>query len=188
MIIDQNARWGLVLSGGGALGSYQIGVWKALQELGFPSFSAISGASVGALNAALWVSGDYEKANRIWSSVTKDDFMSISGEIGRIASRDGLKTLIRNELDMKAVQECSIPVYADILPVNRREPEYIRLNGRSAKEIEDLLLASSSIPVIYGRKKYRAGTIGTEVIVWAAGITHRSSHCMKKRISVILWS
>lgn len=43
---------GLVLSGGGAKGAYQVGVIKALVELG-SEVDAISGASIGALNAAV---------------------------------------------------------------------------------------------------------------------------------------
>ena len=39
----------LVLAGGGAKGSYQIGVWRALQELGWQP-AIITGASVGTLN------------------------------------------------------------------------------------------------------------------------------------------
>ena len=39
----------LVLAGGGAKGSYQIGVWRALQELDWHP-SIITGASVGTLN------------------------------------------------------------------------------------------------------------------------------------------
>ena len=42
----------LVLSGGGAKGSYQLGVWKALRELNI-KFDIITGTSVGALNGAL---------------------------------------------------------------------------------------------------------------------------------------
>ncbi|MBR4616190.1 MAG: patatin-like phospholipase family protein, partial [Kiritimatiellae bacterium] len=44
---------GLVLSGGGAKGAYQAGVWKALVESGVANrIAAISGTSVGAINAA----------------------------------------------------------------------------------------------------------------------------------------
>ncbi len=44
---------GLVLSGGEAGGAYEIGVWKVLKESGIVSnITAISGTSVGALNAA----------------------------------------------------------------------------------------------------------------------------------------
>ena len=44
---------GLVLSGGGAKGAYQAGVWKALCETGLAErIQAISGTSIGAINAA----------------------------------------------------------------------------------------------------------------------------------------
>lgn len=50
------SKLGLVLSGGGAKGAYQVGVMKALQELGMTQIDAISGASIGALNGAVLAS------------------------------------------------------------------------------------------------------------------------------------
>ncbi|MFI6979209.1 patatin-like phospholipase family protein [Embleya sp. NPDC050154] len=44
--------WGLVLAGGGAKGAYQVGVLRRLAEEGLEP-RAISGASIGALNAAV---------------------------------------------------------------------------------------------------------------------------------------
>lgn len=44
----------IVLSGGGARGAYQIGVWKALRELNI-KYDIITGTSVGALNGALMI-------------------------------------------------------------------------------------------------------------------------------------
>ena len=44
----------LVLTGGGAKGSYQVGVWRALQELGWRP-DIITGTSVGCLNGAMLV-------------------------------------------------------------------------------------------------------------------------------------
>lgn len=47
-------KLGLVLSGGGGKGSYEIGVWRYLKEIGLDKkISVISGTSVGGLNAAL---------------------------------------------------------------------------------------------------------------------------------------
>lgn len=43
---------GLVLSGGGAKGAYQVGVVRALAEMNI-KIGAISGASIGALNGAI---------------------------------------------------------------------------------------------------------------------------------------
>lgn len=58
----------LVLSGGGAKGAYQIGVWKALKKLNI-KFDIVTGTSVGALNGALIVQNDYRKAIKIWNKI-----------------------------------------------------------------------------------------------------------------------
>ena len=52
-----NREYGLVLAGGGTKGAYQVGVWKALCELGI-NIKAIVGASIGALNGALFLQND----------------------------------------------------------------------------------------------------------------------------------
>ena len=44
----------LVLAGGGARGSYQVGVWRALMELDWHP-QIITGTSVGSLNGAMFV-------------------------------------------------------------------------------------------------------------------------------------
>ena len=62
--LDRNKTYGLALEGGGAKGAYQIGAWKALREAGI-RFSAVSGTSVGALNGAMIVMDDLEKAEKI---------------------------------------------------------------------------------------------------------------------------
>src|SRR5215207_591698 len=61
---------GLVLSGGGGKGAYQIGCWRALRELGLDRFTSIAGTSVGALNAALIAQGDFEKARSVWFGIS----------------------------------------------------------------------------------------------------------------------
>lgn len=60
---------GLVLSGGGAKGAYQIGCWRALKEIGITDYSALAGTSVGALNAALISQSKYEAAYNIWKNM-----------------------------------------------------------------------------------------------------------------------
>lgn len=59
---------GLVLAGGGAKGSYQVGVYKALTELDWHP-DVIVGASVGCLNAALFVLGKDKEAAELWQSL-----------------------------------------------------------------------------------------------------------------------
>lgn len=59
---------GLVLSGGGAKGAYEVGVWQALNEAGLTGdVAAVSGTSIGAVNAALFASWpDPKGAERLW--------------------------------------------------------------------------------------------------------------------------
>ena len=69
--------YGLVLGGGGGRGSYEIGVWKALEEYrDVLDIKAVSGSSVGALNAALYACGDLDKATQMWYDITNDRILS----------------------------------------------------------------------------------------------------------------
>ena len=63
-----NTPIGLVLSGGGAKGAFQAGVWKAMCELGLADrVRVISGTSVGAINGAAFATlRDPEKICRFW--------------------------------------------------------------------------------------------------------------------------
>ena len=62
----------VVLAGGGSRGAYQIGVWRALREMGI-DYQIVTGASVGALNGAMMVLGDYDAAKKLWETIqTKD--------------------------------------------------------------------------------------------------------------------
>ena len=65
-------KTGIALAGGGSKGSYQIGVWKALRELGI-DYDIVTGTSIGAINGALMVMGDFERAERLWSTITVED-------------------------------------------------------------------------------------------------------------------
>ena len=59
---------GLVLSGGGAKGAYEVGVWKAFCEAGLDKrIKVMSGTSVGAINAALFAYvGEPMKCVTLW--------------------------------------------------------------------------------------------------------------------------
>lgn len=52
---------GLALEGGGAKGSFQAGLMRALLDHGYV-FDGAVGSSIGALNAAMLVQGDFEKS------------------------------------------------------------------------------------------------------------------------------
>jgi NTE family protein len=69
-------QYGIVLGGGGAKGSYEIGVWKALLELNIP-ISAVVGTSVGALNGAMMVQGDFEIAYKLWTNLDVESVINL---------------------------------------------------------------------------------------------------------------
>ena len=75
MTVDKE-KYGLVFAGGGGKGGYEIGVWKALKESETLPIGAVSGTSVGALNAALYASGDYDKAEEIWLNISTNKILS----------------------------------------------------------------------------------------------------------------
>ncbi len=61
----------IVLSGGGAKGAYEIGVWKALKKLRI-KYDIVAGTSVGALNGAMMVQKDFKKALKVWQNIDYD--------------------------------------------------------------------------------------------------------------------
>lgn len=66
-------KTGLVLSGGGAKGAYQVGVLKALHELG-ASVDMVAGASIGALNGAVLASAPsvpegIQRLEKLWQTL-----------------------------------------------------------------------------------------------------------------------
>ena len=92
---------GLVLAGGGAKGSYQVGVYKALDELDWRP-GVIAGTSVGCLNGALFALDDWELAVRCMAASGVIDIM-IPGmgspeEVDRNASVDLAAPLTAEEL------------------------------------------------------------------------------------------
>jgi len=70
-------RIGLVLSGGGAKGAYHIGCLKALREAGIDRFAAISGSSVGAINAVCAATGRLDLAERAWRALGPFDVVRL---------------------------------------------------------------------------------------------------------------
>lgn len=90
--IDLKREYGIVLEGGGARGSYQVGAWKALREAGI-RMKGIAGASVGALNGALMCMDDLEKAENVWKNITYSDVMDVDDSL--------MERLHSLELDIK---------------------------------------------------------------------------------------
>jgi len=82
-------KLGLCLSGGGARGAYQIGVVKALEELGYyQHVYAFSGTSIGAVNASLLATRTIDEVKDIWVNFPRDDLNYIENLIKKIRAKD----------------------------------------------------------------------------------------------------
>ena len=91
----------LVLSGGGAKGAYEVGVWQELQAAGIaPRVKAISGTSVGAINAALFATKP-DAAERLWLENMGEVFSLNTNRVGETLQ----KTLDTASDSMKIAEE-----------------------------------------------------------------------------------
>jgi NTE family protein len=84
-MVDHNVpgkQRALILQGGGALGAYEAGAFKALckmipeidaknHETGRPLFDIVAGTSIGAINAAILVSHFKENNDKSWNSASE---------------------------------------------------------------------------------------------------------------------
>ena len=93
-----NVNRALIFQGGGSLGAYEAGVYKAAKEIfsdyfksvgreNEPIFHIVSGTSIGAINAALLVS--YVKENKTWEGsgerlVEFWEYLSTQGSVENI--------------------------------------------------------------------------------------------------------
>jgi NTE family protein len=93
--------YGLVLEGGGAKGAYHIGAYKAIRELGI-EIGGIAGTSIGALNGALLVQGDFDKLIEIWKNINASELFDIDEK-----AIEDLKKLKLNELDLSYLLNAS---------------------------------------------------------------------------------
>lgn len=95
----------LVLGGGGSKGAYEIGVWRALNEMHM-EFDIVCGTSIGAMIGAMYVQGQYEKCYQLWENLTIDDVIAngvnLDMDIEMLMSqKDRYKTLITTYLNHK---------------------------------------------------------------------------------------
>lgn len=85
-------EYGLVLSGGGAKGAFEIGVWRWLERTGLiHKITGISGTSVGALNSVLFSCAERKEAEEIWLSIRQEDLTPVNRE----SVRKGAEALLQ---------------------------------------------------------------------------------------------
>ena len=168
---------GLVLAGGGGKGAYELGVWKALDELKLTKYITVfSGTSIGAFNSVLFAMNDMKKADELWEEVTMDKLVPISKselikrgiglyiggknlqlakkflnyklEHGAIAN-DGAIEVVEKYLDFNKIKENNKICYAACTKLSDFSAKYFKINDFDEETGKKIVLASASLPSIY---------------------------------------
>ena len=121
-------EYAVALGGGGTKGAYQVGVAKALKELRIP-VKAVSGTSIGAINAAFMIQEDIENLEKLYLN------MKFSNVCKNEIQIDETKDL----LDIKNLFNVII--------------EYIKNNGLDNSALKEMLVKNLNIDKIYSSKK-----------------------------------
>ncbi len=100
----------LVLGGGGARGSYEVGVWKALCELDM-QVDVVTGTSVGALNGAVIAQGDMAIVYQLWQQIDTAkilDFDNVQNTNTAEGALSSLNSLAREAFRTKGVSSAPL--------------------------------------------------------------------------------
>jgi len=150
----------LVLAGGGAKGSYQVGVWRALEELGWKP-DIITGTSVGSLNGALFTLGLTDVARDMWLQIDTDDIITLPDRLTPGELHDFLRDVVKGGgLDVTPLEQIidrlldeqalrASPIKFGLVTVERSKENGIRPRELTIDEIpegkvKDYLLASAA--------------------------------------------
>lgn len=158
--------YGLILSGGGAKGAYQMGAWKAMHEMNI-EIEAIAGVSIGAINGALMAGGNFDAALELWSNVEVSSGVNLSTElkdpnnlfsfsnfpqlIHEIVRKGGVdatpaRELIGKYVDETAVRNSNIPLGIVTFDLSEFKPVELFVEDMPEGQLLDYLMASARVP------------------------------------------
>lgn len=150
----------LVFSGGGAKGSYEIGVWKATRRLRM-KFDIVTGTSIGAINGAIYAMGDYRKAKKLWLNMTTSDLFTSNNMkvmVKEIATNKGLKfdkasEFLKKELDENKIRRSKIDFGLVTVSLKTLNPKMLTKDQIPQGKLVDYVIASSTCFPAVERKK-----------------------------------
>lgn len=177
MELGEKMKIGLVLSGGGGKGAYELGVWKALKDLDLHKYiSVFSGTSIGAFNAVLFAQDDIDMADALWEEVTIEKLIPLSkfelfkkgislfigGKNPTLAkkimmdkleegavTKEGALEIINKYLSIEKIKENGKVCYVACTQMPDFTVRYFKLNDYSEDEGKAMVTASASLPLIY---------------------------------------
>jgi NTE family protein len=162
---------GLVLEGGGARGSYQVGALKAFKKRKI-KFDGVVGTSIGSINGVFVVTGDYKKLENVWKSVSlkslfeidEDIILSIkSGKYSKDLIKSGvtfllkifkdkgmdttnLKNLLNENINEEKFRKSAIDYGLATYNLTDRKPIKIYKNNIKEGKLAEYVLASAYYP------------------------------------------
>ena len=170
--MSKEKEYGLVLAGGGTKGAYQIGVWKALQELGI-KIKAIAGASIGSINGAFILQDNIEKIEELYKNLKITDVMKVNKDIDTnknifnisnlvkltadIAEQKGienkpLRDLLTEYIDFDKIYDSEIDFGMVTYSVKEQKQLEIFKKDIPKEEMIEYLLATSCFPIFKAQK------------------------------------
>lgn len=170
--MNEEKEYGLVLAGGGTKGAYQVGVWKALKELGI-KIRAIAGASIGSLNGALILQDNFEKMEELYRNIKISDIMKVSEDIdsnknifnianiARLTAdyaeqkgieNEPLRELIKKYIDFDKIYNSEIDFGMVTYSVKEQKQLEIFKQDIPKEEMIEYLLATACFPIFKAQK------------------------------------
>jgi len=161
----------LILSGGGARGAYEIGVWKRLCEMNWRP-DLICGTSVGAINGAAIAAGlPLADLVTFWESIERNTIYRVSlyrRFVNSILRRGftpymdtkPLRSFLGSAIDVEKIRTSDIELVISAVNVLHSEIEYFDNNTIGI----DHIMASSALPILFpwqyiGDKPYWDGGV-----------------------------
>ncbi len=162
----------LVLGGGGARGAYQIGAWRALNDMN-ETFDIVTGTSIGAINAALYVQGDQQFAEKLWRQMTINQVIKAEGDIlnrlvnydisgkdirqllgffGQTIGQSGLdisplRQTMEKYIDEAKIRQSKIKLGIVTFSLTDFKPLELSIDQIPEGQLHDYLIASANLPV-----------------------------------------
>jgi NTE family protein len=146
----------LILSGGGARGAFQVGVWKYLREINWTP-DLICGTSIGAVNAAAIGSGmSVERLIDIWKTHNRSEIYRLkalkvlsSALYGRpfksVFDTAPMRAMLTRHLDLETLRRSPIEI---VISAVHLATGRLHLYNQDVIEI-DHLMASSAMPILF---------------------------------------
>jgi NTE family protein len=153
----------LILGGGGSRGSYQVGVWKALRQLGI-EIDMVAGTSIGAINGISVAMNNFEQAEELWRNTRVAEVFDIEkgkrpDQLSEIeeawglakemllhggAESTGLMGLLNNFVEEETFRKSSIEYGLVVTEIPALKGHYLLKDKIPKGKLIDFVVASAS--------------------------------------------